>query len=680
MAAFASTCVFLTIASTQVAVTSSSAREEDEQASKEIIVTGERRAEPAQKTTSSVVVIRGDSIDRSAGTATLTQVLAEVPNVGPDTGSRGVTIRGQDSTGVLRDLAAFIGGTQPRVAVQVDGRPLSYFEYVFGTMPVWDLEQIEVFRSPQTTTQGRNAASGAIFLSTRDPSFVWRAGIRLIAGSSDQRQASLVLNGPIIADQLAFRISGDLKSSRPASHIADLYHGIDPDHEDFGTVRAKLLATPTAISALRIEANYVHLRSKRPQIAGVRAPFKERRDTLPSYGIFRHNVDSLTAIVDFDPSGRVSSRSTLSFGDVHVRRFAQSGLGEALIHSRDYSGETVLRWKDVGPLTVLGGINSTHLALKQQIDVTRLVGVGGFQDDQNSLGLFADATLEKPAFTLTGGMRYQRDSQNRRGQIGPYPVAFDHTYQAWLPRLSAAWNVTDKIITGVQMQRAYTPGGMSLDLGTGRTDIFEAERLWSYEAFARASLAGGAVQLSSNLFYTTIRNAQRPQTREVLLPGGGSTSLVALANAPRARTYGLEAEAKWRRSDRLEVRAGIGLLNTRILETASLLDPIRGKQFERAPKLSASAALDWAPTSLLRVNVQLRHNSRYFSDDANTPGFRIAANNQFNGRIDYKIGPFTAFGFVQNAFDRFTLLQQIGASTGVVGRAREFGFGANAAF
>ena len=90
------------------------------------------------------------------------------------------------------------------------------------------------------------------------------------------------------------------------------------------------------------------------------------------------------------------------------RRFARPGLGEARIHSRDYGGETVVRWQAASPLTLLGGINILHLDLDQQINVTRLVGLGEFRDKQDSLALFADATFEQPLFTATAGLRYQR--------------------------------------------------------------------------------------------------------------------------------------------------------------------------------------------------------------------------------------------------------------------------------
>ncbi len=118
-------------------------------------------------------------------------------------------------------MPAFLGGNRPRVTLQVDGRPVSYNELAFGLTGLWDAAKIEVFRSPQTTTQGRNAIAGAIFVETAAPTFDWHA--RAIIGDAETRQVSVVFSGPIVPDALAFRAAADLRRSAPASHITGLW-------------------------------------------------------------------------------------------------------------------------------------------------------------------------------------------------------------------------------------------------------------------------------------------------------------------------------------------------------------------------------------------------------------------------------------------------------------------------
>jgi iron complex outermembrane recepter protein len=160
--------------------------------SDEIIVTGERASRTLRETPSSVVVLTPDDLESDADR--LDSVLEQIPNIQFGSGGQGPTIRGQDSTGVLQDLPAFLGGSRPRVAVQIDGRAISYNEFVNGATPMWDVERVEVFRSPQSTTQGRNSIAGAIFVHTADPTYEWEGKARLIHAGLDIWQGSAAVS------------------------------------------------------------------------------------------------------------------------------------------------------------------------------------------------------------------------------------------------------------------------------------------------------------------------------------------------------------------------------------------------------------------------------------------------------------------------------------------------------
>ena len=180
----------------------------------DIIVTGERVPRTLRETPASVVVATEKTMDEQAAPDRIEQVLDLIPNVQISSGGEGPTIRGLDTTGPTRDLPAFLGGTQPRTTLIVDGRAVGFQEFVFGAAPVWDVERIEVFRSPQTTTQGRNSISGAIFVHSNDPSPTAEFRARAIVGNLGTRQLSAVASGPVIADQLAMRVVGDLRFGR----------------------------------------------------------------------------------------------------------------------------------------------------------------------------------------------------------------------------------------------------------------------------------------------------------------------------------------------------------------------------------------------------------------------------------------------------------------------------------
>jgi outer membrane receptor protein involved in Fe transport len=158
------------------------------------------------------------------------------------------------------------------------------------------------------------------------------------------------------------------------------------------------------------------------------------------------------------------------------------------------------------------------------------------------------------------------------------------------------------------VQRAYNPGGVTLRFDTGLPDTFGAETLWDYEVFARATLAPG-LKLSANAFFYDQRNAQRAQPISIRAPNGQVVTFADLFNIPKARTYGTEAEVDWRVNERLKARVGVGVLDTKILRADPANLAFDGKDFGRAPRFSASAAIEWRPHERLPHSAQANRNS-----------------------------------------------------------------------
>ena len=676
---------FFLAASLCTAAVESRAQVPDDPMLEEIVVTGERLARPLSETASSVAVTTGAMIESMSGADRIEQVLALTPNVQYGSGGVGPTIRGQDSTGVLRDLPAFLGGTRPRATLQMDGRAASFNEFVFGLASVWDVERVEVFRSPQTTTQGRNSIGGAIFVETRDPTYEWEGRVRALAGNYDTLQGSAVISGPVVDDQLAFRIAGDLRKSRPSSDIANNMVGMDSDRDDYGVIRAKLLAQPEALPDARMLLTYSHVDSTMPQIEGVVYPFPERKDPSPGYGIFSTDVDSLTGVLEYGFADVLQSTTTFSFGDSSITRYALPGLGQTQTHSNDFSVESVMHWEPAQPVQLLGGVHYLQSTLDQFIDLTAVLGKGNFDDHQESLGLFGEAEFQPAArLTLTAGLRYQRDSQDRHGLLtapGPdFPVDFDQTFDGWLPKVSASYSVTERFNVGALIQHAYNPGGTTINFDTGAQEDFGAETLWNYELFTRATFAGGRATLAANLFYNDISDAQRAQSRAYRIPGGATAFWSEIQNVPVARSYGAEAQLAWLVGSGLSIRAGLGLLETRIVETTSPTDPILDKEFQRSPPVTTSAAVDWRPTERWLLSAQARHSGAYFSNDANTAALRIDPVTVLDARASYNLSRWSLFAYARNVFDTFYMTELSSTSRGTAGDPREVGLGVEARF
>ncbi len=664
------------------------------QVANDIIVTGERTKRTVKDTPSSVTVFGRDDIEEATAPDRIEQMLELVPNVQLGSAGDAPAIRGQDGTGVLRDLPAFLGGARPRTTLQIDGRAVSYNEFAFGVASVWDVERVEVFRSPQTTTQGRNAIAGAIFIETADPSFSNEGEVRAIAGDYWTRQLSAVLSGPLIGDDVALRVSGDLRRSRTSSRLSGEVAGrtdAELNRDDYGVMRIKLLARPDAWPGLRLLLTYAHTNSAMPQVEGVRRPFRRRRDPTVSYGYFKTDVDSLTGSITYPFTPTLESRTTISWGDAEIRRFAPRGFGETRINGSDHSAESVLQWTAADSLGVTAGVHLLTTRLDQSIDLTAaLLGTGKFDDIQRSRGLFGQIEWgPAPRLTVSAGLRHQSDSQNRsgilRGGRSSIDLEYDKKFTALLPKISLAYQFSPNLRAGAMVQRAYNPGGVTLDLRTRMPDRFDAEQLWNYELFARATLLGGKLTAAANIFYNDIENAQRPQVRTFDSPGGPVT-FSEIDNAPKARSYGGELELGWRASSNLSLRAAAGLLHTRITKTLDAADRLLGREFARAPHFSASAAADWRPFDRLRLATQVRLNSGYFSDDSETRERRIGGSTTLDAKASWQAGPLTWFAYARNLADEFHLTYRFASSgerardLATANNPRELGIGLEAGF
>ncbi|MEM8937179.1 MAG: TonB-dependent receptor, partial [Pseudomonadota bacterium] len=174
-----------------------------------IIVLGQKRVKNYFDVTSSVSVTTGEEIEREPLTD-LYDVIDRIPNVNRDTqgDTLGFAIRGIRETGPAR------AGDGPLITVFVDDAPLNGAGSGLGPTGAWDLEQVEVYRGPQSTNFGRNSLAGAVYLRTKDPSYDWDLKARAEIGNYGQRWGAIAFGGGIIDDKIAFRVAADYRETQ----------------------------------------------------------------------------------------------------------------------------------------------------------------------------------------------------------------------------------------------------------------------------------------------------------------------------------------------------------------------------------------------------------------------------------------------------------------------------------
>jgi iron complex outermembrane receptor protein len=168
----------------------------------EIIVTATKRNENLVKVPISMNVFT-DSAITAAGIMQPVDFLAATPNVTfiqDNAGEAYINIRGQTS----------VRNSDPNVAIVIDGVTLS------STKPfnqdLFDIQQIEVLKGPQSALYGRNAAAGAIVITTKQPTDVWEGDVVAGRGNFNTTRTSGSVSGPL-TDTLKISLAGSFRNT-----------------------------------------------------------------------------------------------------------------------------------------------------------------------------------------------------------------------------------------------------------------------------------------------------------------------------------------------------------------------------------------------------------------------------------------------------------------------------------
>ncbi len=224
----------------------------------EILVTARQRVENAQAVPAALSVIGGDHIDRSytVNTAQLSLLVPSLNYSSANPRNTAFTIRGLGSSVVAVSQAN--DGLEPGVGFYVDqvyhARPATAaFDFV-------DIDRIEVLRGPQGTLFGKNATAGAINIVTKAPSFDWHAQGEASYGEYSFFQARAAVSGPLVADRLAFRVSG--LATRRDGVIRNVITGTDQNTLNNQAVRGQLLWKASDALSFRLTADWSNFKSE----------------------------------------------------------------------------------------------------------------------------------------------------------------------------------------------------------------------------------------------------------------------------------------------------------------------------------------------------------------------------------------------------------------------------------
>lgn len=216
----------------------------------EIVVTAQKRAESVDDVPITINAFAAEGV-RELGAQNVNDLGTFIPgvetNVG-DTSQASFTIRGISTND-------FGSGSDPAVAVYVDGVYTGHGGSALVNFN--DIDRVEVLKGPQGTLFGRNAAAGAISISTKAPSQETEGYADVQVGNYNKQKVSLGFNTGL-TDTLSLRVSGYVNSRDGfINNASDT--GIAGDklwiEDDQGLVGA-LLWQPTENTDVILRADY----------------------------------------------------------------------------------------------------------------------------------------------------------------------------------------------------------------------------------------------------------------------------------------------------------------------------------------------------------------------------------------------------------------------------------------
>ncbi|MEM8802430.1 MAG: TonB-dependent receptor [Pseudomonadota bacterium] len=650
-----------------------------------LVLEGERSDRPLEEAPAAIAVVTGEEAEKPQNLS-IRNVLTQVPNVLAEDGIGLPAIRGVDGSGFFGGTA-FTSGAQPRINIFVDGVPRQTGVNGGGSafQSTWDTGQVEVARGPQSTLGGRNSLGGAIRIQTNDPVHFREGAFRFYGFDEDGTLGtSLMLNTPIVQDQIALRFTAEASEGERFVDVVDPRFAPFEDEfndEETRRYRAKLLVEPDAVPGLRIVATAEHTNtlSAFADIAD-----DDSRDTITNIANITSNTDSQQDVFSIQAnyafSDQVEAEIRLSRieNDLNFLPFFDPASGTRRFDiEQEFDSSIVdalVRFENIGRLN-RGVIGFTYERQDESIAAEPDFPVGATGSIE-SLGIYgeADIALSDRLDFIIGG-RYEDDQRERDLTSFAGTGNLDLDESTFIPKIGLRYQLTDEVNIGYQYTEGFRPGGLDFDIfdPDGTNTVFSSERLRQHEIYTRGTYLDGRATLNASLFYYEFEDAQI-EGAGALIASGPSAGFRLIGNVPEAEGFGGEIEGSYDFGNGFFLDGGLGLLSTEVTD-AGVVPEFQGSDLPRAPSVTAVVGLSYEADNW-DASVRVRHvgsQIRFLGADksASYTTLDLAAGYDFelaNGNT------FRVEGFVNNVANEIIDLGNfVSDETRTVGRPRTVG-------
>lgn len=602
----------------------------------EIIVTAQKREQSFNDIGIAVTALGADDI-AELRLAQPVDMAAQMPNVRINNVIANtipnITIRGIG----LNDYAT---NNNPAAGVYVD--EVYLVSPAMLSFQMLDLARVEVLKGPQGTLYGRNTTAGAVNFVANKPTDEFTAGLALDYGRFDHVAARAHVSGPL-SETLSARLAVQT-TQQGEGHQSNRLTGDDVGEIDTTAWRGLLQWQPTETLDVLLnvhggeDTSDVHL-------IKIDNPFSaedDGDDYIYRSGASvdtRQDIESLggALTVNWSLSDRLTVTSITGYEELdrfHVEdRDATSlvQLDGVFINSVEQASQELrVSYMDESRVAILGAYyGSDEVSTRDRFDSTDLLpllGLSGFQSlgneyrqETDSLALFAHGEWQlSPAWRLTAGLRYT-DEEKDFGEAFTYLITGgteipvfpatgnSYTVDDLSGKLGIDYTGIDDLLLYASVSNGFKAGGFQGQLTFNPADLqaFQEEDLWAYEAGAKMTLAGGALQVNASAFFYDYSDMQ--------FYGGLFDSpvgtLFGIDNVGDSEVMGAELELFWRPAIGLDVRLGAGWLDTEITDSV-VAGVAEGSELPNSPEFNLNGIVryEWSLTSDLLADAVFDFN------------------------------------------------------------------------
>jgi len=643
-----------------------------------ITVTSEKREKDVQTIPSSVTVVGETQIEDFEIKNTL-DLASVTPNLYfLDVGDPMLSMVS------MRGLFQFYDIGSP-VGIYVDDVSYSGLDINF-----YDIERIEVLRGPQGTLYGRNSEAGVINIITKKPSSVWEGDVCMEGGSFNSYGVKGAVSGPIQGDRLGFKaamryyesdgyfenqydnsddggsvenLDGRLTFTSAPSDKLDLTLTTDfqnyesPKHTNFSQLNSEDLRKA-------VNVDYIGETSKDAGGASLRGEYQFEDMKLVSITSIHKENSFYNMDVDFTPNDLIN----IEKDETDVTSYTQE---LRLISDRP---ESSLQWL-VG-LFLLNEENDWGYSMWMNF-MNMGYGVPGetlyskSNTDRLGTALFGEMTYSfAGGLDLTLGLRYDReqvDFDYRQQPSGSmlevmgytaYATSNDDTFEAWLPKVSLNFHLSEGIMPYFIISRGYTSGGFNKYAQYGTP--YDPEFSWNYELGAKTSWWDNRLRLNAALYYI-----DRTDMQVDVIGSDGYSAYTN--NAAEASSKGVEVELTARPVRGLELVAGAAYTDSKYDEYTSGTDVFDGNHTIYSPEYTLNLGATYRHSSGFFLSARYKHIGEIYFDTANTES--QGDYGLFGAKIGYEAEHFDIYLYGENLFDEEYVTRAFEVSEVWYGRA-----------